>query len=157
MNQVEQRQISHYMIMQRVAFANKVRSNFSFSRNIFRSERAPHLLLKIILWSFRTAELLLDVSNTDDEYFFCANINQVSCITFCRRIRNAAPCVQRADAVSKISRGSLQAIFLTAFSPRLLHHRFLFRPRFSFRAAVNSYFGNQKSTHTPKNHQLRRL
>ena len=55
-------------------------------------------------------------------------------------------------SISKISRGWLQAVFLTAFSPCLLPHRFLFRPRLRIRAP---YFANHKRT--PKNRQLWRL
>ena len=46
----------------------------------------------------------------------------------------------------------MEAVFLNAFFPRPLPHRFLLRPRFVFRAAVSLTFANhkRKKTHTKK-------
>ena len=47
----------------------------------------------------------------------------------------------------------MQEVFVTAFSLRLLPYRFLFRPRFTFRAteSVTSRIRKKKHTHTLKN------
>ena len=65
---------------------------------------------------------------------------------------------QTGRGVSKIST-NLMAVFLTAFSPRPLPHRFLFRPRFSFRAAESltlNLRASKEKTHQ-KCRQLSRL
>ena len=48
-------------------------------------------------------------------------------------------------------------VFLTAFSPRPLPHRFLFRPRFSFCAAESRTLRTTKEKRQQNNRQLRRL
>ena len=58
------------------------------------------------------------------------NLTSAGRLTFCRLARNVICYIQKADAVSKILAGWLQALFLTAFSPH-----FLFRSWFSFGVA----------------------
>ena len=122
---------------------------FLLFRHTFPSETAN---LHDYSLGFRTAEFLLDVSNTDDEYYFFAaslitmdgtplkfvstgNVTSADRLTFCWPIRNPFCYMPKADAVSKISRGWLQAVFLTAFTPLPIPHRFLFGPWISCCAA----------------------
>lgn len=66
-NQVEQRQVSHDHARRQlisVAFTNKgARQHFSpLSEIFFIQKQHACMLLRIIFWSFRTAEVLLDMS-----------------------------------------------------------------------------------------------
>ena len=78
-------------------------------------------------------------------YPLAGNLTSVDRLTFCRPIRNVVCYIQKADAVSKISAGWLQAVFLTAFSPH-----FLFHPWFSFGVAGSLTPWNRKEKYTPK-------
>ena len=109
-------------------------------------------ILRIIVWSFRTAEL--DVSNTDrnTEFFFWANTNEVSRITtdstplkfLCTGWHSVGQSGMPFTASD--FQGCLQVCrrFSALPSPLvppprpLPPHRFLFHPRFSFRAAEST-------------------
>ena len=76
-----------------------------------------------------------------------------------RKVRDsAARRLKRGRKKKRCGRGrGVKAVRkTTAFSPRLLPHRFLFRPWFSIRAAETFTLRTVKETHR-KNCQLRRL
>ena len=58
----------------------------------------------------------ITTSGTPLKFVYTGNMTSADRLTFCQPIRNAVCLVHFLDAVSKISRGWLQAVFLTAFS-----------------------------------------
>ena len=58
----------------------------------------------------------ITTGGTPLKFVYPGNMTSAKRLTFCQPIRNAICLVHFLDAVSKISRGWLQAVFLTAFS-----------------------------------------
>ena len=59
----------------------------------------------------------ITTGGTPLKFVYTGNMTSADRLTFCQPIRNAVCLVHFLDAVSRISRGWLQAVFLTAFSP----------------------------------------
>jgi len=152
-----------------------VQGIFSFFPVIFFRSETERLLLRIIIWRFRTAELLLDMSNTEEEYsfierhksgkphhnrplkFVCTrNLTSADRLTFSRPIRNAVSYICFLGAVSKISRiykivGAFVHCLLPSPSPPL----FLVSTSVQLSCGCNLYFANhkRKKQNKTKTHQ----
>lgn len=74
----------------------------------------------------------ITTDGTPLKFVSTGNLTTADKLTFCWPIRNAVCYVYFLDMVSKLSRGWMQVILLTALSPHPLPHRFLFWPWFSF-------------------------
>ena len=147
---------------------------FLLFRNIFRSETA-RLLLRITFWRFGTTKLL-NVSNPDNEFFFertqirSEEASPLQPTVFLWSLyplgiwhlltgwhsvgQSGMPfkkrCAQKADTGSETSRGWLQVVFLTAFSPHPTPPSFSFSSSDQLSRGCISYFTKHKRKNTPK-------